>query len=70
MANERLTFHFPRAEKGDAHGQYELAIMYLNGRTVERDAEQAVYWLEKSATQNFRRAVRLLEKLLAGEPGT
>jgi len=62
-------FHFPRAEAGDAHGQYDLARMYLDGWIVEQDNASAMRWLEKSAAQGFARAQTLLRRMDAGEGG-
>jgi TPR repeat protein len=61
------TFHYPRAENGDAHGQYDFAKMYIDGWLVEQDMGKAVMWLEKSAAQGFKRAIRLLERIKSGE---
>jgi hypothetical protein len=61
------TFHYPRAEKGDPHGQYDFAKMYIDGRYVEHNMEEAVMWLERSAKQGFKRAIRLLERIKSGE---
>lgn len=60
-------FHFPRAESGDAHGQYELARMYLDGWIVEQDRALARHWLQQSAAQGLARAQKLLQRLDAGE---
>lgn len=59
----QVTFHYPRAESGDAHGQYDLAKMYLEGDLVEIDESKAIEWLQKSANQGFGRAKKLLEEL-------
>lgn len=62
-----VAFHFPRAEAGDAHGQFDLAKMYIDGWIVEQDFEQARTWLERSAAQGFSRAVKLLQRLNDGD---
>ncbi len=55
----------PLAEQGDAAAQYNLGIMYSNGRGVPQDHVQAVKWYRKAAEQgvafaqyNPRRQVR------------
>ena len=40
-----------KAEEGYASAQYELALMYLEGKGVDQDDEQAFYWMEKAARQ-------------------
>ncbi|WP_339436637.1 MULTISPECIES: tetratricopeptide repeat protein [unclassified Pseudomonas] len=62
-----VAFHFPRAEAGDAHGQFDLAKMYVDGWIVEQDFEQAKTWLERSAAQGFSRAIKLLQRLNDGD---
>jgi len=56
-------FHYQRAEGEDAHGQYDLGLMYLEGTGVLQSKEKAIFWLKKSAEQKFGRALKLLEKL-------
>jgi hypothetical protein len=65
--SKEVRFHFPRAESGDAHGQFDLGKMYVDGWIVEQDFEQARQWLERSATQGFSRAVRLLQRMNDGD---
>ncbi|MFC6336098.1 hypothetical protein GIR22_00440 [Pseudomonas sp. CCM 7891] len=65
--SKTVEFHFPRAESGDAHGQFDLAKMYVDGWIVEQDFEQARQWLERSAAQGFSRAVRLLQRMNDGD---
>ncbi|MFB2577958.1 tetratricopeptide repeat protein [Acinetobacter sp. c2-A9] len=42
-----------QAEKGNAEAQHCLAWMYSNGKGVEKDDKQAVYWYTKAAEQNL-----------------
>jgi hypothetical protein len=53
------------ARRGDAQAQFELAMMYLNGERVTRDASAAHDWLIKAASQNHRLAQRTLADALA-----
>lgn len=39
------------AEAGDADAAYSLALMYREGRGVERDVEQAARWMEMAADE-------------------
>ena len=43
------------AKKGDIEAQYNLGLMYENGRGVPQDYKQAVHWLTKSAEQGYAR---------------
>ena len=61
-----MEFHFPRADSGDAHGQFDLAKMYIDGWIVDQDIEQARKWLERSAEQGFPRAIKLLQRMNDG----
>ncbi len=36
IETDQLSFHYPRAERGDPHGQYDFARMYLAGIIVPR----------------------------------
>jgi len=63
-SNLKYKFHYPRVENGDAHGQYDLGVMYLEGAGVLQSNEEAIFWLKQSAEQKFGRAVKLLEKIL------
>lgn len=58
---QELCFHYPRAESGDPHGQYDLGLMYQNGKGVLKDEEKSIYWLKKAAAQGYSRAIKKLE---------
>lgn len=58
---QAVEFHYPRAERGDAHGQYDLGVMYQKGQGVLQDSELSLYWLKKAAAQGYSRAIKLLE---------
>lgn len=55
-----VNFCYPRALNEDAHGQYDLGIMYLEGRLVPKDREKAIYWIRKTAEKKFGRAIKKL----------
>ncbi len=46
----------PLAEQGDADAQFNLGIMYDNGRGVPQDYVQAVRWYRKAAEQGGAKA--------------
>jgi uncharacterized protein len=46
----------PLAESGNARAQYNLGVMYKDGRGVPRDDVEAATWLRKAADQGFSRA--------------
>lgn len=41
------------AEKGDAFSQYNLAVFYRDGITVNKDYDKAFFWFSKSAEKGF-----------------
>ncbi len=61
------SYHYPRAERGDPHGEYDLAQMYFKGYIVDQDEAQGLYWLRRSADHDFGRAKKLLKKLTDAE---
>lgn len=44
------------AESGDAEAQYNLGVMYRQGKGVKQDAAVALQWFEKSAAQGLASA--------------
>lgn len=66
-SSRKVVFHYPRADSGDAHGQFDLAKMYVDGWIVEQDFEQARQWLERAAAQGFSRAIKLLQRMNDGD---
>lgn len=59
-----VNYYFDRAEKGDAYGEYNLGIMYLNGQTVLKNDVLGKEWIQKSAEQGYPKAINLLKKLI------
>ncbi len=51
------------AEQGDAIAQYNLGLMYANGRGVPRDYVQARMWFNLAAAQDNETARTLRDKL-------
>lgn len=48
------------AQSGDSAAQYELGKLYLDGEKVDRDAREAVQWLDKAASAGNAEAQTLL----------
>ena len=44
------------ADQGDAKAQYNLGVMYTNGRRVLKDAAEAVKWYRQAADQGLASA--------------
>ena len=45
-----------KAEAGDANAQFNLGLMYENGRGVPKDDAEALKWWRKAADQGFAEA--------------
>jgi TPR repeat protein len=45
-----------KAEQGDSESQFNLGLLYYNGRAVEKDLGQALQWMRKAAEQHDGRA--------------
>lgn len=62
--SKKVTFFYGPAEEGNAHGQYQLAKMYIDGSyLVGQDKREGLKWLKKSAAQGFGRAIKLLKAI-------
>ena len=44
-----FTFYTIAAEQGNPISQYNLGIMYKDGRGIDKNKEKAIFWLEKAA---------------------
>jgi TPR repeat protein len=53
----------PLAEGGSAAAQFNLALLFYDGRGVPQDFERAAKWFEKAADQGFTNAQRNLAEL-------
>ena len=51
-----LTIFEDLAKKGDIDAQYNLGLMYDNGRGVKQDYKKAFEWYEKAANQGYASA--------------
>jgi TPR repeat protein len=64
-----VAFHYPRAESGDAHGEFDLGLMYFEGRQVLQDRERGLNLIESAASKGYKHAVRFLERLAHSAAG-
>ena len=53
------------AKQGDADAQYNLGVLYADGRGVRQDHAEAVRWYRKAAEQGLVYAVSALNRLSA-----
>ena len=60
--------HFWRlaAEQGLLEAQYNMGTMYLHGRGVERDCEEARRWFTRAAAKGFEPSIAALAKVAEG----
>lgn len=56
-------FVFDRAVSGQAHGLYDLGLMYLNGVLVLPDRKKAKHFLEEASRKGYKKADRILEAI-------
>ena len=59
----------PLAEQGDADAQYNLGVMYENGRGVPQNDAEAVKWYRKAAEQGLASAQNNLGLMYANGRG-
>ena len=57
------------AEQGEVHAQYNLGIMYANGRGVKQDLFNAKEWYQKAADQGYAKAQCYLGVMYANGKG-
>lgn len=58
----------PLAADGKAEAQYAVGYMYYYGYGVAQDTESGLFWMTKSATQNYAPAISALGMLARKEP--
>ena len=59
----------PLAEQGDTGAQFNLGVMYDEGRRIPRDAVEAVHWYHKAAEQGHVKAQYRLGIMYAAGKG-
>jgi uncharacterized protein len=64
-------FYHAASYFADPEAQYQLALLYVDGKGVGRDAKRAVPWLVLAANKGHYRSQALLGRILfKGEHGT
>jgi TPR repeat protein len=58
-----VEFHYPRAETGDPHGEYDLGRMYYDGAGVLQDQQRGLALIRSAAAKGYKQAVRFLERI-------
>ena len=48
-----FTFYTKAAEQGDPISQYNLGVMYKDGKGVNKDRAKAIFWLEKASNEGL-----------------
>jgi TPR repeat protein len=51
-----FTFYTIAAEHGDLISQYNLGVIYKDGKGVNKDIGEAIFWLEKASNQGLLEA--------------
>ena len=59
----------PLAEQGNAKAQYNLGLMYYDGKGFPQDYAEAVKWYRKAAEQGYAKAQYNLGLMYVGELG-
>jgi TPR repeat protein len=67
--NFKQAFHrlLPLASDGNAHAEYAVGYMYYYGYGVPVDPDSGMFWMQKSAAQNYQPAIKALD-LIANKP--
>jgi len=55
-----VTFHYPRAESGDPHGEFALGKMYYEGSLVLQDQARGLALIEAAAAKGYQHAINFL----------
>jgi TPR repeat protein len=57
------------ADRGDAHAQFDLGLLYESGRGVYKDTTEAIKWFRKAAEQGYDEAQYALGCCYNGDDG-
>jgi TPR repeat protein len=60
-------FHYPRAEQGDAHGEFDLGRMYYEGGLLPPERDRGLALIRSAAGKGYEHAVRFLRRLEQGD---
>ena len=61
---EQLKQLITQAERGDAESQYQIALMYESGKSVEKDLVTAISWAKKSRSNDHLKGDELYRNLI------
>ena len=64
---EAESWYHNAANQGNAEAQYQLGVMYLEGKGVMENADQALEWISIAASQQHPEAVKVYEYILYNE---
>jgi len=59
----QVDFHYPRAERGDASGEYALGRMYYEGTVVLQDCDRGLHLIQSAATKGNKHAIAFMARL-------
>lgn len=57
--------YFYGAEQGYAKSQYQLALLYMEGKYISLDYDTGLYWLKKAVEQDYPPALCSLAAIIA-----
>ena len=63
-----LEFHYPRAEQGDPHGEFDLGRMYDDGGGILQNRERGLALIQSAASKGFKHAQRFPAYFGRGPP--
>ena len=64
---EQLKQLITQAERGDAESQYQIALMYESGKSVEKDLLTAISWAKKARSNDHLKGDELYRKLIIND---
>ena len=64
---EAAVWFYKAAEQGHATSQFNLGLMYLEGKGVQQDKAEATSWLEKASAQGHVEAQNAVPKRAGGQ---
>lgn len=67
---EAAKWYRKAAEQGDADGQYGLGCCYAEGKGIQQNKQEAIYWLSKAAEQENEEAADRLNELNSPSVGS
>lgn len=62
-ADGEVEFHYPRAERGDPHGEYDLGRMYYDGALTHLGRDRGLALMRSAAAKGYKHAAVFLDRL-------